>query len=769
MSRESRSELEQLGERIAEQAAHFDAAMHRLLTDLRTFDAQGGWYAQGALSCAHWLAWRVGWDLVTARERVRVASKLAEFPLIDDALRRGEVSYSKVRAMVRVATPANEALLLDSARLMTASHLENLCRKYALVQRHGQDPHPLTDEQRRFVRRRDTEDGMVKIEAVLHPEEAEMIWTMLNHAAADLAALPVDHSLIQSRPIDAQPAEPRSAPPRSAASDPADAIPTHPLSAHLYSPHSLSPHPVRSDARQADDSAESAATSSSAFAPEPAQSQRPCGDSAETAALSDFDPEPAQSQRPCGDSAETAVLSDFDLEPAQSQCPCGDSAETAALSDFDLEPAQSQRPCGDSAETAVLSDFDPEPPHDPHAVGDSAGSAAASAADSEPAQSPHAVGDSAGSAVAFAADSELAQSLHAVGDSAGSAADSEPPHDPHAVGDSAGSAAVTEHTRSGEPPRMLRQREGATKRAFNRADALVSLAQVYLRGDRPQRAPIELVVAVPLWSLQRRADDPASSSTGETAASRWGSRSEMDVSNQGPPSEMAEPICSTRSGAGRLVSNDRVSRVDPLDPVEVGEVGASFITSETARRLGCDASVVEVIEDEHGTPLSVGRKRRTIAGALKRALRKRDTSCTYPGCTHRLFLEGHHIRHWADGGPTSLDNAALLCSFHHRYVHEYGYTIELGPDQRPQFRDPHGRLITAAPTRPGSPHPGSPQPDSPHAGPLHAGSPELGWPWIRATNAPLAINASTIACEWDGRPVNYSAVVDYLVRADGLQ
>src|ERR1041384_3608037 len=153
------SELDQLGERIAEQAAHFDAAMHRLLTDLRVFDERGGWHVQGAESCAHWLAWRGGWGLVTARDRGRVARKLAEFPAIDDALRRGEMSYSKVRAMVRVATPDNEALLLDHARLTTASQLEVICRKYRLVQRHGQDPHPLIDLQRRYVRRRDRSEG----------------------------------------------------------------------------------------------------------------------------------------------------------------------------------------------------------------------------------------------------------------------------------------------------------------------------------------------------------------------------------------------------------------------------------------------------------------------------------------------------------------------------------------------------------------------------------------------------------------------------------
>ena len=72
-------------------------------------------------------------------------------------------------------------------------------------------------------------------------------------------------------------------------------------------------------------------------------------------------------------------------------------------------------------------------------------------------------------------------------------------------------------------------------------------------------------------------------------------------------------------------------RAEPADPVEVGEIGQAFIAPETARRLSCDAGVVEIVEDEHGVPLSVGRKQRTIAGALKRALHKRDTACCYPG------------------------------------------------------------------------------------------------------------------------------------------
>ena len=175
----------------------------------------------------------------------------------------------------------------------------------------------------------------------------------------------------------------------------------------------------------------------------------------------------------------------------------------------------------------------------------------------------------------------------------------------------------------------------------------------------------------------------------------------------------------------------------------------SFLSPEAVRRLSCDAGIVEIVEDDRGAPLSVGRKRRTIAGALKRALHQRDTTCTFPGCTHRVFLEGHHIKHWADGGETSLLNTTLLCSAHHRFVHEYRYTIELDEDQRPRFRDPQGRLVHAVPERP------------------HVA--DGGWPRIRAMNEPLAIDANTIACEWDGMPVDYGSIVGHLVFADHLQ
>src|SRR5687768_12933720 len=111
-----REEMEKIGDRIAEQAAHLDAATQRMLADIRAFDVGLGWHDQGARSCANWLSWRIGWTPGTAREHVRVARRLGELPATEEALRRGEVSYSKVRAMTRVATTENEAQLLNQAR-----------------------------------------------------------------------------------------------------------------------------------------------------------------------------------------------------------------------------------------------------------------------------------------------------------------------------------------------------------------------------------------------------------------------------------------------------------------------------------------------------------------------------------------------------------------------------------------------------------------------------------------------------------------------------
>ena len=119
------ADLDRLGDRIAELSARIQAATYALLVLIRQFDEQGGWRPGGFSSCAHWLSWRTGLAPGAAREKVRVAHALARLPLIGAAMQRGRVSYSKVRALTRVATPENEAALLDLALAGTAVHVEH--------------------------------------------------------------------------------------------------------------------------------------------------------------------------------------------------------------------------------------------------------------------------------------------------------------------------------------------------------------------------------------------------------------------------------------------------------------------------------------------------------------------------------------------------------------------------------------------------------------------------------------------------------------------
>jgi hypothetical protein len=163
------TELEELGERIAELAAQISAATYELLAMLRDFDERGGW-GGGFLSCAHWLTWRVGLDPGAAREKVRVARALGALPLLSAAMRRGEISYSKVRALTRIATPANEQDLLIFGRAGTAAHVERLVRGMRRVDRIAAGRNEKRLHATRYLGAYTDEDGMVVVRARLAPE-----------------------------------------------------------------------------------------------------------------------------------------------------------------------------------------------------------------------------------------------------------------------------------------------------------------------------------------------------------------------------------------------------------------------------------------------------------------------------------------------------------------------------------------------------------------------------------------------------------------------
>jgi hypothetical protein len=124
-----------------------------------------------------------------------------------------------------------------------------------------------------------------------------------------------------------------------------------------------------------------------------------------------------------------------------------------------------------------------------------------------------------------------------------------------------------------------------------------------------------------------------------------------------------------------------------------GGVGRSDLPIETVRRLCCDASLVRLTEAADGTPLAVGGRQRNVPAAIRRALRSRDRGCSFPGCERDRYVDVHHIEHWALGGETSLDNLTLLCTQHHRLLHEGRFGIRRDRDGAIRFERADGRVI----------------------------------------------------------------------------
>jgi hypothetical protein len=176
----------------------------------------------------------------------------------------------------------------------------------------------------------------------------------------------------------------------------------------------------------------------------------------------------------------------------------------------------------------------------------------------------------------------------------------------------------------------------------------------------------------------------------------------------------------------------------------------------TARRLGCDATLVGIVDGADGAPLDIGRKTRAIPPALARALRSRDGGCRFPGCTRTRFTEGHHVRHWADGGDTKLGNLVTLCRFHHRLVHEGEFGLATTDDGVFVFTWPDGRRIAE------------------HGGESFRGNIPLARPVPAADvsfeevlrihmlnrEAGLHIDGETSRCRWLGEPMDYSQAIE---------
>ncbi len=399
-------------------SAQVSAATFRLLVLIREFDARDGWAGVGMRSCAHWLNWKCGLDLGAAREKLRVAHALASLPLIAAAFGRGEVSYSKVRAMTRVATPANEAELLNVARCGTALHVERLVRGYRRVQR-LEDANRLHAE--RYVSWHQDDDGCLVIRGRIPAELGALVMKGLEAAT---------------------------------------------------------------------------------------------------------------------------------------------------------ESVRKQEVAAGVAPTA---------------------------------------------------------------------------------------------------------RDHAA--AARRADALALMAETFIA-----------------------------------------------------------------RGPGELAGGERYQVVMHVSAETF--TAEENVAAETCRRVACDCSRVHVTEAESGEPLNLGRKTRAISPAQMRALRMRDRGCRFPGCSCTRYVDGHHIRHWAAGGETKLSNLVLLCRFHHRLVHEGGFTAAMTDDGVLVFRQPDGSRVE----------------DAGRSGPV----PDTATEGLVAANAlqGVVIDPDTGVPDWNGEEMDDDLAVEALLRAD---
>jgi hypothetical protein len=176
------------------------------------------------------------------------------------------------------------------------------------------------------------------------------------------------------------------------------------------------------------------------------------------------------------------------------------------------------------------------------------------------------------------------------------------------------------------------------------------------------------------------------------------------VVKEGMPQRLADALVVLASGhIAQDPDPDRATVVvsTTLEALQSGDrgcelEGSGVIHPEIARRLSCDCRLQFVLKHPNGTVAGYGRADRNISPSLRRQLLARDGGCTFPGCEAKRFVDGHHIWHWEDGGPTQLDNLTAVCHFHHKLLHEFGWNVKLDSDQVSIWFRPDGRRLEPA-------------------------------------------------------------------------
>jgi hypothetical protein len=266
--------IEQLEAEITTLGAHLNAGTYRFLVLIGEFDQREGWGGWGIRSCAHWLNWKCGLGLGAAREQLRVAGALRSLPRISEAMRAGRLSYTKVRAMTRVATAENEHVLLKIAENGTASHIETVVRHYRRTQRADELHRDAERHRRRSFRYYWDEDGSLVIEGRLPPEQGALVVQALkaaDQALREAAGAPAPVAAAPREPVVPAAADPctsdadedalcdQVAPPELAAFDPASLTPEQQEAVEKLQvaaeqhPNPIDAHDEREEARGVDD------------------------------------------------------------------------------------------------------------------------------------------------------------------------------------------------------------------------------------------------------------------------------------------------------------------------------------------------------------------------------------------------------------------------------------------------------------------------------------------------------------------------------------
>ena len=673
--------LARLGDRIAELSARIQAATHELLVLIREFDEQEGW--DGCLSCAQWLSWRAGLSPGAAREHVRVARALGNLPRLSDAMGRGKVSYSKVRAVTRVATAENEQTLLDVALAGTAAHVERIARAWRRIDRNVEQAEERRRNASRELRTWVDEDGMVVVRGRLTPDVGAVLRRALE-AACDQARR--------------APASDRGGEEEAAAASAG----------------------AEKEAAGALAGVEEEAAAASADAEEPTLAQRQAdaiGTVAEAALAGGLD------RGTAGDRYQVVLHVDTEALAEPRDLPAGTSGGAASGSErragSDRVPAGTSGGAASGSERRAGSDRVP--------AGTSGGTASGSERRAGAGRVPAGTSGGAASGSARRAGSDrvpAGTSANAVSGSERRAGAGRVP-----AGTSGGAASGSAR-RAGSDGVPAGTSGGAVSGSEPRAGAgrvPAGMSGGAASGSERRAGSDRVLAGTP--AVARVADGPGGGfpmrtampgRAGRLGQRRWprtsdpcpGARPRIRASDAAASEPATAASESTRSAAragstrpARCAHRPATSAsIPPAAPAGgsqtvLDEAGGIHVSAETARRVACDAATVTLRHGPGGEILDVGRRTRTISPALRRALAARDRQCRFPGCGN-LRVDAHHVEHWADGGRTALDNLVLLCRRHHRAVHEEGFRVTVDAAGGVGFLRPDGRPLLEAPPAP---------------------------------------------------------------------